>query len=367
MNEQKLDTLLLENNLGESLRGLSLSNTTMRQIPWSVCQLSNLQVLVVSDNRLTGFENTCFTNMTSLTHIYAERNLITKLHDGVFDGLNSLISLNLRRNRISDIGLHVFSNRSNLWKLQYIDLKHNLLTSLQDGVFDCLQSLNYLDLSANRISDIGLHVFSNRSDLLNLSSIDLTDNLLPSLQDGIFDGLKSIYNLNLGGNRISGIGLNVFSNHSNLWNLSSINLQGNLLTSLQGGLFDGLESLGHLYLSGNRISDIDLSVFSNRSNLRNLKYIEFNANLLTSLQDGIFDGLNSLYILDLSRNLISGIGLNVFSNRSNLSNLSSINLKGNLLTSLQGGLFDGLESLGQLDLSENRISDIDLSVFFQSI
>ena len=281
MNEQRLGTLLLENNLEETLRLLYLTRTTMTQIPWSVCQLSTLWSLKVNDNRLTGFDNTCFTNMTSLTHIYAERNLITKLHDGVFDGLKSLEYLDLGGNRISDNGLHVFSNRYNLRNLQFIDLRDNLLTSLQNGVFDGLNALNHLNLSGNRISDIGLQVFSYRSDLWNLQIIDLRGNLLTSLQNRVFDGLRALKYLYLRGNRISDIGLHVFSGRDDLRNLD---LRDNLLTSLQDRVFDGLSALKYLYLSGNRISDIGVHVFSNPSNLLLLWNIDLSNNSLTSLE-----------------------------------------------------------------------------------
>ena len=149
MNEPKLDTLLLENNLGESLRGLTISNTTMTQIPWSICVLSNVIMFPVSNKQLRPirFENNCFTNMTSLTDIYAGRNLITKLSDGISDGLNSSTSFDLGWNRISDIGLHV-SKRYNVRDASAaINLTLINLTLPQDGVFYGFESLPRLKLS----------------------------------------------------------------------------------------------------------------------------------------------------------------------------------------------------------------------------
>ena len=108
--------------------------------------------------------------------------------------------------------------------------------------------------------------------------------MLTSLKDGVFDGLKSLYWLDLGGNRISHIDLQVFSYRSNLRNLQIIDLRDNLLTSLQNRVFDGLNALKYLHLSGNRISDIGLLVFSNPSNLQNLLFIYLNNNSLTSFE-----------------------------------------------------------------------------------
>ena len=172
LNEQELNTLLSENELGESLGLISISNTTMTQIPWSVCRLPNLTNMYLDDNRLTGFQNHCFTNMTSLMVLSAKRNQITQLQDGVFDGLMSLGYLLLGWNRISDIGLNVFSNEPNVSniKLWMIELNDNLLTSLDPWPF--IQGLHgargfevYINLSNNFISNftnkIGWRVNTN--------------------------------------------------------------------------------------------------------------------------------------------------------------------------------------------------------------
>ena len=58
-------------------------------------------------------------------------------------------------------------------------------------------------------------------------------------------------------------------------------------------------------------------------------------NTIDGLQNGLFDGLQSLVTLDLSRNKIAFIGLRVFSNASDLTSLRLINLDQNQLTSLE--------------------------------
>jgi len=63
--------------------------------------------------------------------------------------------------------------------LQAID---NHITQLQGGLFDGLNSLRDISFNHNRISSIGLHVFSNPNDLVNLKRINVDDNLLQSLE-----------------------------------------------------------------------------------------------------------------------------------------------------------------------------------------
>ena len=60
--------------------------------------------------------------------------------------------------------------------------KYNEIAGLQDGLFDGLQSLVNLNLSHNSIAFIGLRVFSNSSDITSLRLIDLQSNKLTSLE-----------------------------------------------------------------------------------------------------------------------------------------------------------------------------------------
>ena len=59
---------------------------------------------------------------------------------------------------------------------------HVLLTFLQDGLFDGLDNLQTIFLDHNEIKTIGLQVFSNRSDLMKLVGIYLHFNRLTSLE-----------------------------------------------------------------------------------------------------------------------------------------------------------------------------------------
>ena len=160
MNEYELTAVLSET--GENLRQLNLYRTGVTHVPRSVCRLSKLEWLRLDDNRLTGFPDNCFISMTSLSGLHARRNQITRLQDGVFHGLRSLTTLKLDGNRIADIGLRVFSNRSNLLQLRDIGLSNNLIRSLEPwpyirGLQGSRDSQVIIDLSNNLISN-----FSNR-------------------------------------------------------------------------------------------------------------------------------------------------------------------------------------------------------------
>ena len=115
------------------------------------------------------------------------------------------------------------------------------------------------------------------------------------------DHLTSLYILNTSTTRVP-------ASICQLLNLRVLNLDGNNFTELPDNCFRKLTKLQSLSLSGNSI---------------------------TSLHDGTFDGLRSLQTLNLSHNHIAFIGLRVFSNATNLTSLSSLDVSYNKLTSLE--------------------------------
>ena len=126
---EELDLLL--SPAREDLVQLNISNTPLSEVPMSVCQLTNLSLLILNNNRFLRLPDNCFTNMTALLALSAENNSITELQDGLFDGLNSLQALYLRYNMIASIGLRVFSNPNDLVNLKTIVLDNNRLRSLE--------------------------------------------------------------------------------------------------------------------------------------------------------------------------------------------------------------------------------------------
>jgi len=128
---EELDLLLSDNELRGRLTSLRISNTSLTELPLSVCRLSKLTSLNLDRNRLVRLPGGCLTNMTRLQVLSAVSNNIAELQDGLFDGINSLRYIHLQNNRISSIGLRVFSNPNDLVNLKWINLYGNLLRSLE--------------------------------------------------------------------------------------------------------------------------------------------------------------------------------------------------------------------------------------------
>jgi len=160
----RLNSLFSDNLAYGSLTSLRIINTPLMHIPSSVCRLATLTHLQLDSNRLTQLPD-CLVNLSNLVWFSAHDNAIERLQDGVFQGLTNLQYLNLNRNRISSIGLSVFATSSNLNNLFNIYLSENNLTSLEPwffirGLIGSFQQIVHIDLAFNKISK-----FTNKMDL----------------------------------------------------------------------------------------------------------------------------------------------------------------------------------------------------------
>ena len=139
-------------------------------------------------------------HLTSLNITYSP---LTRVPSSVCQLLN-LTSLNLYHNKLT----HLPDNCINkLTKLVIFRAINNTIYGLQNGIFDGLQRLVNLDLSRNKIAFIGLRVFSNASDLTSLRLIKLDENQLTSLEPWcyyrcILGSESSPVNINLANNLI---------------------------------------------------------------------------------------------------------------------------------------------------------------------
>ena len=81
-----------------------------------------------------------------------------------------------------------------------ISFSYNLISSLDKGALASLRCLN-LDLSHNKLKTIPAGVFSKS----NVSHLKLTDNQIEAIADGAFTGVEHIYKLDLAGNSLQSI------------------------------------------------------------------------------------------------------------------------------------------------------------------
>ena len=167
------------------LKHLTVTNSTCFPKIWTfICNITSLESLDVTRNRLKELPTNCFKDMKNLVSLRADFNKIQLLQDGVFDGLESLKVLNLSNNMIGEIGSNVFTNVTLFWNLQIVDLSLNLLNSLDSWPFLLSGSYKQITFFRNMISSLTnyANVTVLRGTVVNFE-IDLRFNNIQHISD----------------------------------------------------------------------------------------------------------------------------------------------------------------------------------------
>uniref|UniRef100_A0A669DE99 Slit homolog 1b (Drosophila) n=1 Tax=Oreochromis niloticus TaxID=8128 RepID=A0A669DE99_ORENI len=253
----------------------------------------------------------------------------------------------------------------------------NKITELPSGVFDGLASLELLLLNANKIHCIRANVFK---DLENLALLSLYDNKIQSLAKGTFSSLRSIQTLHLA--------QNPFVCDCNVKWLADFLRSNPIETS-------GARCASPRRLANKRIAQIKSSKFrcsgtedrrlnyecnskpvcpakcrceANVVDCSNLRLTKFPEHLPSSTEElrlnnndlsvleatGAFKGLSQLKKINLSNNKISEIEDGAFEGASSVVEL---HLTANHLESVRGSMFKGMEGMRMM-LRNNKISCI---------
>uniref|UniRef100_A0A3P8WYX9 Slit homolog 1b (Drosophila) n=1 Tax=Cynoglossus semilaevis TaxID=244447 RepID=A0A3P8WYX9_CYNSE len=324
----------------------------------------------------------------AMTEIRLEQNGIKSVPPGAFTSYKKLRRIDLSNNQISDIAPDAFHG---LKALNSLVLYGNKITELPSGVFDGLASLELLLLNANKIHCIRATVFK---DLENLALLSLYDNKLQSLAKGTFSSLLSIQTLHLA--------QNPFVCDCNVKWLADFLRSNPIETS-------GARCASPRRLANKRIAQIKSSKYrphakeqyyipgsedrrlsyecnskpvcpakcrceANVVDCSNLRLTTFPEHLPSSTEElrlnnndlsvleatGAFKGLTQLKKINLSNNKISDIEDGAFDGASSAVEL---HLTANHLESVRGSMFRGMEGLRMLMLRNNKISCIHNSSF----
>lgn len=261
----------------------------------------------------------------------------------------------------------------------HINLTHNAIDNLL-YTFGFYTQLTVLDISYNRIVDLGSRNFENNMEMTHLN---LSHNFLKRLDKDTFIGLKSLVDLNLANNEISNIHVQTFKD---LTALERLDLSNNKLVKFEPDTFKPLMSLRIISLKNNSILDIPsnnlafimhLEVLDLSENLieqvpkhgipylQELKHLDLNNNLIESVDQLGFHNLPSLRHLDLSDNNMTSIPTSAL---SKLSNLSHLYLSGNFFQNVTALSFQSLFHLKHLHLSRlYELERIDSRAFVDNI
>jgi peroxidase len=182
-----------------------------------------------------------FNGLTKLTKFFMRNNGISDILPGTFDNMSSLEYIDVSYNTIKHLnrsvftGLGAFNGLTNLTKLL---MQHNEISDIIPGTAENMSSLEYLDLSYNRIKQLNRSVFNGLGafkSLTKLTKLFMHDNEISDILPGTFENMRSLEYLDISYNRIKHLNRSVIS----------------LL-----GAFNVLTKLTDLFMRSNGISDI---------------------------------------------------------------------------------------------------------------
>ena len=278
------------------------------------------------------------------------------LQPGDLDGLSNLRELDLRGHYIPNLAPGLFGGLSELRKL---DLQGNRIARLTPGMFGGLPNLRELDLSYNRIEGLAPGTFKElpnlkRLRLRTIRGVPQRDigNGLDRIGQGVFEGLDSLDWLDLGYNLTSTIEPGAFEGLSRL---RYLDLSGIKLTAIEPGMFEDMPALATLKFRNANLTAVPTERAGELPNLLNLV---LSGNPLGNLTPGVFDNLPSLEILSLDRIGLSRLAPGVLDRLP----LEFLLLHDNQLTTWEAGHVS-YSRLSILDLRNNRIARLPHGVF----
>jgi Leucine-rich repeat (LRR) protein len=254
-NMKKLSVFFAKNSLQKidlsfcpNLRSLDLSENPHIELNLSL--LTRLTFLDISSNNLGSVQSLNLNNFTKLVQLNLRSNNLDSIEAIDFLKINKLKDLSLSWNNLRNVdNLNV-----SLISLNFLDLSHNQIISVENLDFKQFPSLNSLYLSHNLIYSVINMKFAENSILINL---DLSHNKIGFISNETFVNLKLLDFLNLEHNLLKTIG-----NHL-IWNLKrfeKLYISQNLIDNFDATSFIGLTKLKNIYLS---IKNLGLNDFCN--------------------------------------------------------------------------------------------------------
>ncbi|XP_077090552.1 podocan-like protein 1 [Siphateles boraxobius] len=256
---------------------------------------------------------------------------------------------------------------------RYILLMNNHIDSIQLNLLSEYDSMEFLVLSNNRLTDASIE--GAFEGIQNLKRLYVERNLLQSIPTDLPVTLEE---LRLDGNQISVMSDAAFGRCLGLLILSlSNNSLGNKSSTIPPGVLLPLGKLRTLTLSYNQLSSVPLQL------PLSLQELYLRGNRIQSLQGDMFWGVAELQVLDLSANRLTnkGLGKAALLNASNLESLNlegnslkqvphnlpwtikTLNLEGNFISSITKDAFISMPQLEHLGLARNKITKVALGAF----
>ncbi|KAJ0181665.1 hypothetical protein K1T71_002387 [Dendrolimus kikuchii] len=333
--------------------------------------LPNLEKLFIDGSpNLRVIKENAFYNLPKLTRLEITNCGINVIHMRALSVIPMLSELSFSNNQISDATMVGRATRD-LSMLSYLNLNNNLIDKLNEGAFVDQPMLESLLLASNNINIIHHGAFHR---VPKLRIVDLNYNKIKQIHPESFlqQSGSGVEELNLIGNQIMYIS-EFRALLDALPRLKFLDMSENLLQDIPRGALRGHPNLETLHLNKNSIKFIEADAFVAMPALREL---QLSNNSLTDISEGPFWNLPALKGLDLSYNYFQRLQPKLLYNlpalrRINFSNnqlmvidpitfmesplLEYVNISGNSLVSIHPATFRNLAKLYEIDISVNKL------------
>ncbi|VBB28104.1 unnamed protein product [Acanthocheilonema viteae] len=384
---------------------LDLKNNLIPEIPYlALRELKQLRTLDLESNNITEITNNPEVKFTSEIDLKLSNNRIRHIKDNAFDSFQKFGRLDLSYNQISTISGAAFNSIS---QMRQIDLSYNRLVHIPAGTFkNMAKSLKWMNLEENQLHQLPnalqplrtleiLNMNGNKLIVLNNNTINslkpvltellLAFNRLTEIPTQALNGMSRLRHLDLSKNRIRYVQRLAFGKFDGTGtSLLKLNLAGNLIENITDpGAFLYMSSLAYLDLSHNRISYLNDNAFerlegleslllqSNRlshfpitalGNMKRLHYLLLDDNPIRVLPDYGLNGLSHIQRLSFTRTKLQHITDRTFAGHS-VPHLRSLNLAFGHIDYISTAAFNGMDSLEQLALNNNKLTSIQTLTF----
>ena len=360
-----------------NVENLSLKSCSLRHItPYAFQNLTRLKTLSLTDNPLTAavLQQTFIgLPITSLEKLVLDTLHLKDINNNTFVHLvgSNVTELVLDNNGIEKIPSALFSSFS---ELRTLSLKRNTIVAVDDNCFLSLTKLNKLWLSNNNLVYCTNPLHTGLTSAL--TDLDISGNLIRRIDPECIDGLDQLRQVYLENNKLGSSGLlkNAFTGRdiitiefsrnrftvlandtlNNMTSLQALSLHDNEINKVETGCFQGLTSLFKLNLAnndnlGNHIDDLQIAL----SNVPELGNLELSSCGITRLPIALLHTLTKLDNLGLTNNAIISWEPEFFLGQKSLT---SLHLRRNKIVTINSTSVQYLLALREIYLDANPFS-----------
>lgn len=277
--------------------------------------------------------------------------------------LNAFPSLNVMD--ISDLGIERWSfgyGAINFWSLYTLKAAFNHFKEIPSDILYDMPTINRIDFSYNDITRLKSDDFKRN---IRISKLNFNHNNINIIEDGVFWTLQSLEELDISFNPISVIGDHVFVNNSKMkW----LNLKNTDIIQFDFNIFSDSAKTVKVLFPSKDIRKLDISCQRAICHFEDFDKDDFFLEITTLNAQRNQNGLKALRklggklsFLDLSTTSIGVIGVNMLQRFNYLQNLILNNAN---ISSIESGAFYNQKYLKFLDLSYNKLANIDSSIYF---